>query len=43
MPEALEVVVRTISAVIMLFLLTKLLGKRQVSQLSFSNILRELQ
>ncbi|NQX44150.1 DUF421 domain-containing protein [Paenibacillus tritici] len=35
MPEALEVVLRTIFAVVVLFFLTKLLGKRQVSQLSF--------
>ncbi|KUP23043.1 DUF421 domain-containing protein [Paenibacillus sp. DMB5] len=35
MPEWLEVVVRTIFAVVVLFFLTKLLGKRQVSQLSF--------
>jgi uncharacterized membrane protein YcaP (DUF421 family) len=35
MPEWLEVVVRTLFAVVVLFLLTKLLGKRQVSQLSF--------
>ncbi|ASA21387.1 DUF421 domain-containing protein [Paenibacillus donghaensis] len=35
MPEWLEVIVRTIFAVVVLFLLTKLLGKRQVSQLSF--------
>lgn len=35
MPEWLEVIVRTICAVVVLFFLTKLLGKRQVSQLSF--------
>ncbi|GGF68667.1 hypothetical protein GCM10010912_12160 [Paenibacillus albidus] len=35
MPEWLEVIVRTLFAVVVLFLLTKLLGKRQVSQLSF--------
>ncbi|KAA1191479.1 MULTISPECIES: DUF421 domain-containing protein [Paenibacillus] len=35
MPEWLEVVVRTLFAVVVLFFLTKLLGKRQVSQLSF--------
>jgi uncharacterized membrane protein YcaP (DUF421 family) len=35
MPEALEVILRTIFAVVVLFFLTKLLGKRQVSQLSF--------
>ncbi|WNS45464.1 DUF421 domain-containing protein [Paenibacillus sp. MMS20-IR301] len=35
MHESLEVIVRTISAVFMLFFLTKILGKRQVSQLSF--------
>lgn len=35
MQEWLEVVLRTLCAVIVLFLLTKLLGKRQVSQLSF--------
>ncbi|WP_342566088.1 DUF421 domain-containing protein [Paenibacillus sp. FSL R7-0345] len=35
MPEWLEVIVRTIFAVVVLFFLTKLLGKRQVSQLSF--------
>ncbi len=35
MPEWLEVIWRTLFAVIVLFFLTKLLGKRQVSQLSF--------
>ncbi|AIQ29759.1 MULTISPECIES: DUF421 domain-containing protein [Paenibacillus] len=35
MPEALEVILRTIFAVVVLFFLTKILGKRQVSQLSF--------
>ncbi|WP_379148592.1 DUF421 domain-containing protein [Paenibacillus sp. sgz500992] len=35
MPEWLEVIWRTIFAVVVLFFLTKLLGKRQVSQLSF--------
>ncbi|KWX69690.1 DUF421 domain-containing protein [Paenibacillus jilunlii] len=35
MPEWLEVVWRTVFAVVVLFFLTKLLGKRQVSQLSF--------
>jgi uncharacterized membrane protein YcaP (DUF421 family) len=34
MPKELEVVIRTLVAVIVLFTLTKLLGKRQVSQLS---------
>lgn len=34
MPEWIEVVIRTFAAVIVLFLLTKILGKRQVSQLS---------
>ncbi|TCS95804.1 DUF421 domain-containing protein [Hazenella coriacea] len=34
MPEWLEVTIRTLAAVLILFLLTKLLGKRQVSQLS---------
>lgn len=43
MPEALEVVLRTLFAVVVMFFLTKILGKRQVSQLSFLNILRELQ
>ncbi|OKP66504.1 hypothetical protein A3844_00755 [Paenibacillus helianthi] len=35
MPEWLEVIWRTAFAVVVLFFLTKLLGKRQVSQLSF--------
>lgn len=35
MPEWFEVIWRTIFAVVVLFFLTKLLGKRQVSQLSF--------
>lgn len=35
MPEWIEVILRTIFAVVALFFLTKLLGKRQVSQLSF--------
>jgi uncharacterized membrane protein YcaP (DUF421 family) len=35
MPEWLEVITRTLFAVVVLFFLTKLLGKRQVSQLSF--------
>ncbi|MFD1774672.1 DUF421 domain-containing protein [Paenibacillus rhizophilus] len=35
MPTWLEVILRTIVAVVVLFLLTKILGKRQVSQLSF--------
>ncbi|MDT3424809.1 uncharacterized membrane protein YcaP (DUF421 family) [Paenibacillus forsythiae] len=35
MPTWLEVIFRTIFAVVVLFLLTKILGKRQVSQLSF--------
>lgn len=35
MPEWLEVIWRTSLAVVVLFLLTKLLGKRQISQLSF--------
>lgn len=35
MPEWVEVILRTIFAVVALFFLTKLLGKRQVSQLSF--------
>lgn len=38
MPQWLEIVLRTLCAVIVLFLMTKLLGKRQVTQLSFSNI-----
>ncbi|MFC6651115.1 DUF421 domain-containing protein [Paenibacillus rhizoplanae] len=35
MPEVLEIVVRTLFAVVVLFFLTKILGKRQASQLSF--------
>lgn len=35
MPEWIEVALRTLVAVISLFLMTKLLGKRQISQLSF--------
>lgn len=35
MPEWIEVILRTLFAVVVLFFLTKLLGKRQVSQLSF--------
>lgn len=35
MPLWLEVVIRTLCAIVVLFFLTKLLGKRQVSQLSF--------
>jgi len=35
MPEWLEVIVRTLAAIVVLFGLTKLLGKRQISQLSF--------
>lgn len=35
MPEWLEVVVRTLLAVFMLFVLTKILGKRQIAQLSY--------
>ncbi len=34
MPEWLEIVVRTLTSVVSLFLLTKLLGKRQVTELS---------
>ena len=34
MPAWIEVILRTLSAVVVLFLLTKILGKRQVSQLS---------
>jgi uncharacterized membrane protein YcaP (DUF421 family) len=34
MPDWLEVALRTISAVLVLFILTKILGKRQISQLS---------
>lgn len=33
-PDWLEVIIRTISAVTMLFLITKILGKRQISELS---------
>ncbi|WP_068619184.1 DUF421 domain-containing protein [Paenibacillus tuaregi] len=35
MPDWLQVIVRTLAAVIFLFILTRLLGKRQISQLSF--------
>lgn len=35
MPTWLEVVVRTLAAVVILFIVTRLLGKRQISQLSF--------
>ncbi|MGN7355895.1 DUF421 domain-containing protein [Paenibacillus sp. SAF-054] len=35
MPEWVEVVTRTLAAVVVLFALTRLLGKRQISQLSF--------
>ncbi|WP_209847322.1 DUF421 domain-containing protein [Paenibacillus sediminis] len=35
MPEWIEVIVRTLGAIIGLFALTRLLGKRQISQLSF--------
>ena len=35
MPEWLEVIVRTLASIVILFGLTKLLGKRQVSKLSF--------
>ncbi|SEK86534.1 Uncharacterized membrane protein YcaP, DUF421 family [Paenibacillus sp. cl141a] len=35
MPQWLEIVLRTVCAVVVLFLMTKVLGKRQVSQLSF--------
>ncbi|MGG3282030.1 DUF421 domain-containing protein [Paenibacillus solani] len=35
MPQWLEIVLRTLCAVVVLFFMTKLLGKRQVSQLSF--------
>ena len=38
MAEWLEIVLRTLCAVVVLFLMTKLLGKRQVTQLSFLNI-----
>ncbi|MBD8500097.1 DUF421 domain-containing protein [Paenibacillus arenosi] len=34
MPGELEILIRTLSAVVILFLMTKLLGKRQISQLS---------
>ncbi|MCR8642636.1 DUF421 domain-containing protein [Paenibacillus sp. N1-5-1-14] len=34
MPDVLEICIRTVLAVVVLFLLTKLLGKRQVTQLS---------
>lgn len=34
-PQWLEIVLRTVCAVVVLFLMTKLLGKRQVTQLSF--------
>lgn len=34
MPQWIEVILRTLSAIIVLFLITKILGKRQVSQLS---------
>ena len=34
MPAWIEVILRTMSAVVILFVLTKILGKRQVSQLS---------
>lgn len=33
-PDWLEVIIRTFSAVTMLFLITKILGKRQISELS---------
>ncbi|MGG4340256.1 DUF421 domain-containing protein [Paenibacillus lautus] len=35
MPQWFEIVLRTLCAVVVLFLMTKVLGKRQVSQLSF--------
>ncbi|MFD1177277.1 DUF421 domain-containing protein [Paenibacillus puldeungensis] len=35
MPVWLEVIVRTLAAVLILFVITRLLGKRQISQLSF--------
>ncbi|WP_223068300.1 DUF421 domain-containing protein [Paenibacillus caui] len=35
MPHWLEIIIRTLAAVAFLFLLTRLLGKRQISQLSF--------
>ena len=34
MPDWLEVIIRTLAAVTMLFLITKILGKRQISELS---------
>jgi uncharacterized membrane protein YcaP (DUF421 family) len=34
MPEALEIVFRTLAAIVILFILTKVLGKRQISELS---------
>ncbi|WP_138493797.1 DUF421 domain-containing protein [Paenibacillus pinistramenti] len=35
MPQWLEIIVRTLVTIVFLFLLTRLLGKRQISQLSF--------
>ncbi|MBP2001034.1 uncharacterized membrane protein YcaP (DUF421 family) [Paenibacillus shirakamiensis] len=35
MPDWAEVIIRTVTAVLFLFILTRLLGKRQISQLSF--------
>lgn len=35
MPDWIEVIVRTLASVVFLFALTRLLGKRQISQLSF--------
>ncbi|MFH0071252.1 DUF421 domain-containing protein, partial [Peribacillus sp. NPDC056705] len=35
MPQWLEIVFRTLCAVVVLFLMTKILGKRQLTQLSF--------
>ncbi|MDR9854430.1 DUF421 domain-containing protein [Paenibacillus sp. VCA1] len=35
MPEWVEVIIRTLASIVVLFGLTKLLGKRQISQLSF--------
>ncbi|WP_159081825.1 DUF421 domain-containing protein [Paenibacillus sp. CAA11] len=35
MPEWLEVIIRTLVAIMVLFVMTRLLGKRQISQLSF--------
>ncbi|MCJ8010497.1 DUF421 domain-containing protein [Paenibacillus sp. KQZ6P-2] len=35
MPEWVEVITRTLTAIVVLFALTRLLGKRQISQLSF--------